>query len=78
MMDQNRRKLLLLTAIYAVQGITDIIFESDDEEILEILQTVINPRRRVPRRHVPRIENYVEEIIAALTREEFKAHFKYY
>ncbi|XP_018406610.1 PREDICTED: putative nuclease HARBI1 [Cyphomyrmex costatus] len=44
--------------------------KSEDEE-LKILERYKNPRR-----HVKRIENYVEEIIPGLTKEEFKAHFR--
>ncbi|XP_024885312.1 uncharacterized protein LOC112463259 [Temnothorax curvispinosus] len=76
-MEQDRNKLLLQAAVLVLREIIDILFESDDDE-LEILEGIINPKRCVPRRRVPRIENYVEKIIGALTKQEFKAHFRMY
>lgn len=74
-MEQNRKRILLFAVAGIVQELIDSSSESDDED-LQIIERNINIRKNV-RRRVPRIENYVEEIVAALTEEEFKAHFRY-
>lgn len=70
-MEQDRKSVLLATAVFIVRELIDSSSESDDEE-LEITGRNINPRR-----NVARIENYTEDIILALTPQEFKAHFRY-
>lgn len=70
-MEQNKN-VLLSAEVLIVQDLIDSSSESDDEDV-KIIQRSINIRR-----HVPRIQNYVEEIVAAFTEEEFKAHFRYY
>ncbi|XP_071574558.1 putative nuclease HARBI1 isoform X2 [Temnothorax nylanderi] len=53
----------------AVLVLRNLIYSSESDE--EEVQVIRNPRR-----NVARIENYVEQIIPALTREQFKAHFR--
>lgn len=68
-MEQDCKKLLL-NSVLAVRELIDSSSSDSDDEEFKII-------RRNPRRKVPRIENYVEDVISASTKEEFKAHFRY-
>jgi len=70
-MEQDKR-VLLTSVTLILQELLDSSSDSDGEE-LQIIKHCINVRR-----HVPRVENYVQGIVAALTENEFKAHFRYY
>ena len=65
--------------IIAVQGIVNVInsdsdsSSDDEEEILNVLN-MITKRRPLELR--PRIKNYIENVIALLSDEGFKAHFR--
>jgi hypothetical protein len=71
---ENREKILLTVAL-TVQELIDSSSSESDDELLKYLERNINSN---PRRRVQRIDNYVEEIVPLLTKEEFKAHFRYY
>lgn len=70
-MENNRkRKILTVLALILQETNESSSSESDDEE-LDMLERMVNKRRKVSR-----VRNYVEEIVPALTDEEFKAHFR--
>lgn len=72
--EQDMNREILTIAVVIMREIIDSdssSSKSDDEE-LEIIKDCMNLRR-----HVPRITNYVSHVIPNLTKEEFKAHFRY-
>ena len=66
---------VLLTVILTVWELIDSSSSESNDELLKYLE---RNRNSNPRKRVQRIENYVEEIVPLLTKEEFKAHFRYY
>lgn len=71
--NNDNRKILMIAVVIMreiIDSSSDSSSESDDEE-LEIIKDC-NVRR-----HVPRVLNYVSHVIPNLTKEEFKAHFRY-
>jgi hypothetical protein len=70
---EPNRKNLFTAIVLIVQELIDSSSsssESDYEECLIVEK--INQRR-----NVPRVQNYVEKIVPALTDQDFKAHFRY-
>lgn len=70
-MELNRRKLIAVLILEIQELANSSSSDSDDGEIAA-LQCVSNKRRKVMRVH-----NYVGIVVPALTRQDFKAHFRY-
>lgn len=72
--EENRRGIILAVACTAVRELLDTSSSSSDsDEEIEIIKKYVRKRKRVPQ-----VENYVEVTVAALTDQQFKAHFRYY
>lgn len=77
------RKQKLISAIFAKALILFDFFDDDEsinhdeeyENILKILCLVKNTTAF--RKPIPRLTNYVEEVIPAYNDEQFKSHFRY-
>ncbi|KAH0551140.1 hypothetical protein KQX54_000608 [Cotesia glomerata] len=52
----------------------DMIEDSDDEMEWEYCSAYLNFSEK--REHLPRLKNFVEEVIPAFTDKEFKSHFR--
>ncbi|XP_018393379.1 PREDICTED: putative nuclease HARBI1 [Cyphomyrmex costatus] len=68
---QARRDLVIILALEIREYLEDV--SSTDSDIDEVLGNIdkFNKRRKIPRVH-----NYVEMIVPALTGQDFKAHFR--
>lgn len=65
-MEQNLKRIVV--GLILRELIDSSSSDSDDEDLQLI--------GRNPRRHIPKIENYVEGLITRLTKKEFQAHFR--
>lgn len=70
-MENNRKRKILTVLALILQEINESSSSESDDEELDMLERMVNKRRKVSR-----VRNYVEEIVPALTDEEFKAHFR--
>lgn len=71
-MEQDRKNLLTAVALIVRELIDSSSSSESDNEEFEIIE------RLNQRRNMPRLQNYVERILPALTNQEFKAHFWYF
>lgn len=74
-MEEDYKIIISSAMLILLQEVMESSSESESEEV-EIIQRFINMQPR--RYYLPRIENYVDTVVAALTARDFKAHFRYY
>lgn len=70
-MENNRKRKILTVLALILQEINESSSSESDDEELDMLERMVNKRRKVSR-----VRNYVEKIVPALTDEEFKVHFR--
>lgn len=71
-MEQNQRNAVLAVLTHIVRELLETSSFSDSDEELELITRCIRRRK-----NVPRVKNYVELIVPALSDQQFKAHFRY-
>lgn len=70
-MEANRRDLVTIIALQ-IRELVDTSSSDSDNDELEILEKMLNKRRKVSR-----VQNYIEIVVPELTSQDFKAHFRY-
>ena len=75
MADNNKRNVLNIVAV-GLRVMNQIIDSSSSESSSEDEELQVLERHLHRRTVVPRLENYVEHVLPALSDQEFKAHFR--